>query len=128
MYISYVALGAHWCHCVAQGVKLVLAYLTLPWQSSAQLSFVNSTERTMISAVHTMVLMMTSTLGTRSLRMAGTKLIGLVFLGLYLKPVIDIFFVIILCHSTDMEKICLFRKNFNLFAHEGLGSLALLHP
>ena len=99
MYISYVALGAHWCHCVAQGVKLVLAYLTLPWQSSAQLSFVNSTEPTMISAVHTMVLMMTSTLGTRSLRMAGTKLIGLVFLGLYLKPVVDIDFFWVLCVS-----------------------------
>ena len=99
MYISYVALGAHRCHCVAQGVKLVLTYLTLPWQSSAQLSFVNSTEPTMISAVHTMVLMMTSTLGTRSLRMAGTKLIGLVFLGLYLKSVIDIFFVGVLCVS-----------------------------
>ena len=26
MYISYVALGAHRCHCVAQGVKLVLIY------------------------------------------------------------------------------------------------------
>ena len=38
------------------------------------------------------------------------------------------FNVVILCHSTVMEKICLFRKNFNLFAHEGLGSLALLHP
>ena len=99
MYISYVALGAHRCHCVAQGVKLVLTYLTLPWQSSAQLSFVNSTEPTMISAVHTMVLMMTSTLGTRSLRMAGTKLIGLVFLGLYLKPVVDIVFFWVLCVS-----------------------------
>ena len=53
----------------------------------------------MISVVHTMVLMMTSTLGTRSLRMAGTKLIGLVFLGLYLKPVVDIDVFWVLCVS-----------------------------